>query len=78
MTTEKLDCEGALDLLQDYLKAELDEALTLRLHDHLERCRPCFAHAEFERRFIGMIAAKAGRQCCPDAVRARILAALGE
>jgi anti-sigma factor (TIGR02949 family) len=77
-TEEPLDCAKALVLLQDYLKSDLTPELVTKLEQHLDRCRPCFASAEFERRFVRMIATKAGAQCCPDHVRARIRAALAD
>lgn len=77
-TEEPLDCAKALVLLQDYLKADLTPELVATLEAHLERCRPCFQSARFERNFVRIIAAKAGSQCCPEQVRARIRAALSD
>jgi anti-sigma factor (TIGR02949 family) len=73
---DDLDCEQALAMLQDYLKREeMSPDLERRLRAHLDRCRPCFASARFEENFIRLIA-KSCTQCCPERVRARVLAAL--
>jgi hypothetical protein len=47
-----------------------------RITDHLEKCRPCFSQAQFQRSYLLMIEAKAKGQCCPDALRRRVLEAL--
>jgi hypothetical protein len=43
---------------------------------HLERCRDCFKHAQFEESFLTMLETRAGRETCPAKLRARILALL--
>jgi anti-sigma factor (TIGR02949 family) len=73
---DDLDCDQALAMLQDYLKSEeMSPDLERRLRAHLDQCRPCFASARFEERFIRLIA-KSCTQCCPERVRAKVLAAL--
>jgi anti-sigma factor (TIGR02949 family) len=69
-------CREALSLLQDYLKQEITPELATKITDHLEKCRPCFEHLQFERQFLEMLQHKAKGQCCPDRLRARILAEL--
>jgi len=73
---EDIDCEQALALLYDYLKRETGPELEQRLRTHLERCRPCFRSAQFERNFVALVAGKAASQHCPDQVRAKVLTAL--
>jgi hypothetical protein len=46
-----------------------------RITDHLEKCRPCFNQAEFQRSYLQMLE-KAKGQCCPDSLRRRVLDAL--
>jgi hypothetical protein len=43
---------------------------------HLERCRECFEQARFEENFLVMLETRAGRETCPEKLRARILALL--
>lgn len=68
-----MDCEKALTLLQDYLKQELTPETRQQVREHLHRCAPCLQHSRFEERFLELLHMSAGRQCCPDKVRARIL-----
>jgi len=72
----RLDCEQALDHLQDYLKRELTPELVLEVRVHLDRCRDCAGYARFEERFLQMLETRARREICPKELRARILAAL--
>lgn len=72
----RLDCEQALDHLQDYLKRELTPELVVEVRVHLKRCRHCSGHARFEESFLLMLQTRAGRETCPKELRARILAAL--
>jgi anti-sigma factor (TIGR02949 family) len=63
-------------LVHDYLKRELTPDLLLEIGGHLEHCRDCADHAEFEERFLRMLETRARKETCPKEVRARILAAL--
>ena len=68
------NCVEALALLQDYLKQELTPELEDKITTHLQKCRHCFTHLQFERGFLEMLERKAKGQCCPDRLRQRILA----
>ena len=72
----RIDCDQAMAHLHDYLKRELTADLLVEVHQHLERCRPCFSHARFEENFLHMLETRARRDTCPGELRARILAAL--
>lgn len=72
----RVDCGAAMSHLHDYLKREMTPELAAEVRRHLERCRPCFAHARFEENFLLMLESCARRETCPGEVRARILAAL--
>jgi hypothetical protein len=48
----------------------------LEVRRHLERCRDCFKHAQFEESFLTMLETRASRETCPAKLRARILALL--
>ncbi len=71
-----VDCAQALAHLDDYLKRELTPALMVEVRRHLEHCRPCFEQARFEENFLVMLETRAGRETCPEKLRARILALL--
>ncbi len=70
---EMINCKEAADRLQDYLRQELTPELEEEMKAHIERCRPCFQSARFERNFLVMLETRAGKACCPDSLRSRIL-----
>lgn len=70
---EPMDCREAADRLHDYLKRELTPELEVEVRIHLERCRPCFAHAQFEERFLRLIEEHGRRTTCPGSLRERIV-----
>ena len=72
----RLDCEQAMALVHDYLKRELTPDLVSEVRGHLERCRDCAGHAQFEQTFLVLLETRARKEICPQEVRARILAAL--
>lgn len=71
-----VDCVKAMAHLDDYLKRELTPELMVEVRQHLERCRDCFTHAQFEENFLAMLETRASRETCPGKLRARILALL--
>ena len=73
---KRVNCNEALTQLHDYLKQELTPELAAEIRQHLERCSPCFSHAQFEANFLSLIERKGRSTTCPREVRARILAAL--
>ncbi|HEX5386905.1 MAG TPA: zf-HC2 domain-containing protein [Gemmatimonadales bacterium] len=73
---ESVNCAEALALLHDYLKQELTPEVADRIAAHLEYCRPCLGHAQFEQSFLLMIKSKAGGECCPEQLRLKILRTL--
>jgi anti-sigma factor (TIGR02949 family) len=68
-----VDCVQAMTHLADYLKRELTPELTVEIRQHLERCRDCFKHSQFEASFLIMLETRAARETCPAKLRARIL-----
>jgi anti-sigma factor (TIGR02949 family) len=68
-----VDCVKAMDNLADYLKRELTPELMVEVRQHIERCRDCFKHAQFEESFLAMLETRAAREACPQKLRARIL-----
>ena len=73
---EPIDCKEAEARLQDYLKRELTPELAGEVRDHLERCRGCFGHAQFEENLLHLMEARARRETCPGDLRDRICALL--
>jgi anti-sigma factor (TIGR02949 family) len=74
--SERIDCRQATEQLHDYLKREMTPALAEEIRAHLDRCRPCFHQARFEENFLRLLEESCGRQRCPGALRARIVALL--
>jgi anti-sigma factor (TIGR02949 family) len=72
----RVNCQEAIDLLYDYLKQELTPEHAAEMKRHLERCRPCLSHAQFEQSFLAMLESCGRQQTCPRELRARILTAL--
>jgi anti-sigma factor (TIGR02949 family) len=72
----RLDCQEALAHLQDYLKREVTPELLVEVRTHLARCRDCAGYACFEKSFLELLQSQAHKETCPEAVRARIVAAL--
>jgi anti-sigma factor (TIGR02949 family) len=73
MTAPHTSCREAIALLEDWLKEELTPELAERARAHFERCRPCFRHVEFERRFLAELEAAGRGERCPDQLRADLL-----
>lgn len=76
MNTDRMDCDEALALLQDYLKVELSTDNQARVAQHLSACGHCLGHAQFERNFLAAVERATRGVECPDELVARILQAL--
>jgi len=76
MSDDQLNCQEALELLQDYLHREATPELAVRIEQHLAACGPCLHHARFEQNFQALLGATASEIRCPDALRQRILETL--
>ena len=72
------DCSRARTNLMDFLKQELPPDLAAEVKRHLEDCPPCEDCAEYERRFVALLQTRLRGDCCPSALRARVLDALRE
>ena len=76
MNADRIDCDEALALLQDYLKVELSLDNQERVAQHLAACGHCFGQAQFERNFLAALERATRGVQCPDELVARILQAL--
>ena len=76
MNPERIDCDQALALLQDYLKVELSPDNQARVAQHLSACGYCLGQAQFERNFLAALERATRGVQCPDELVARILQAL--
>jgi len=69
--TRKIDCDQAVKLLFQYLDNELERTNHAAMEKHLQSCRSCFSHMEFEKRLKNMIR-ESNADTAPDDLRARI------
>jgi anti-sigma factor (TIGR02949 family) len=76
MKSDRMNCDEALALLQDYLKVELSADNQARVAQHLSACGHCFGHAQFERNFLTALERATRGIRCPDELVARILQVL--
>ena len=72
------DCESVIRALWDYLDSELEEGETARIHEHLDACGHCRAHADFEHRLVNELASLREQNTDPSELRARVERALRE
>jgi len=66
-----LDCQAVLDQLFDYIDAELSEEARRDLKAHLDLCRNCYDHVEFEQMLRRKLREKTSHTC-PASLKKRI------
>jgi len=71
-----VDCQRALEQLQDWLRREMAPAAAADLEAHLQKCAHCRTQAEFESRFRDVVERATSGEECPPETRARLLDAL--
>lgn len=74
--TEMLDCDAVMRQLWDYLDGELSPEREEAIRAHLAMCQRCYPQYDFERGFLTSLAASRREHSRPQAVKARVLAAL--
>lgn len=70
---ERLDCQGAVDRLYDYLDGELTPEVEAAVRAHLADCSRCFKLFGFEGAFLRFLEARTRAQGAPIALKRRIL-----
>lgn len=60
---ERISCEQAIERVYEFLDGELDPDWTERVREHLEVCRRCYPHFNFERIFLDHVRSKG---LCPE------------
>ena len=75
--TGALTCREVVELLWEYIDAELTPELENRIRMHLEACENCVPHFDFQRAFVEFVR-RHGTQATPPALRQRIFQALLE
>jgi anti-sigma factor (TIGR02949 family) len=72
-----LTCREVVELLWEYIDAELTPEMEHRIRTHLEACEGCYPHYDFQRAFVEFVR-RHGTQATPPALRQRIFLALLE
>lgn len=67
-----MNCDECLEIMWQYLDGELDGVSSDELQRHLEQCRACFTHAEFERALKARVRRACGGEQAPPALRERL------
>jgi len=71
-----LDCRGAMAKLFDLLDGELTPDRERKMRLHISRCPGCFAHADFEERFLQALRTARVSSGCPRELRERVMHSL--
>lgn len=73
---EMLDCDAVMRQLWDYLDGELTPEREAAVRAHLSMCNRCYPQRNFEESFLHALAESRREHSRPDAVKARVMAAL--
>lgn len=73
-----MDCRTLVRQFWDFLDGELTPTREAAITAHLNGCSGCFAHVDFERKFLDAVHDARESGAAPAAMRARILLALHE
>lgn len=71
-----MTCEEAVKKLYEYLDKELDHATTEQIDKHMEICRTCCDHLEFEKNMRNFIQQSCIKEKAPEFLKERILSKL--
>jgi mycothiol system anti-sigma-R factor len=72
----RLSCEQAVELIMDFLKRELPPEVAQAMQDHIDECRPCEQHVNYESRFVLILGNRLGKERCPETLKAKLLDSL--
>ena len=70
------DCDHAMEKLFDLLDGELTPEREREMIAHITGCPMCFKNADFEKRFLGVVAKARLTGTAPTALRNRVMEAL--
>lgn len=72
-----MTCEEAVKKLYQYLDRELDHATAEQVDRHLELCKLCCDHLEFEKKMKELVQQSCFKEKAPSLLKDRILDNLG-
>jgi mycothiol system anti-sigma-R factor len=71
-----MTCEEAVKKLYEYLDKELDIATTEQIDKHMELCRSCCDHMEFEKNIRNLVQQTCIKEKAPVQLRNKIMGKL--
>lgn len=72
-----LTCREVVELLWEYIDAELTPDMEGRIRAHLEACEKCYPHYEFQKAFVEFVR-RHGGGAAPAALRMKVIQAIQE
>ena len=72
----KMTCKEAVDKLYEYLDLEADDMTAAHIEKHLDLCRLCCDHFEFEKRMKKLVQKSCFQEKAPAFLREKIQQAL--
>jgi mycothiol system anti-sigma-R factor len=71
-----MTCQEAVDKLYEYLDREIDDITAAQIEKHLDLCRLCCDHFEFEKKMKGLVQESCVQQKAPSILKNKIRKAL--
>lgn len=68
-----MTCEEAVKKLYDYIDKELDQGVIRQIDKHLEICRMCCDHFEFEKRMKSLVQESCFQNRAPNYLKSKIV-----
>jgi mycothiol system anti-sigma-R factor len=67
-----MNCRESLQKLYEFLDGELEKVPTSEIEMHLDNCRHCWDHFEFEKQLKALLKKSCCKEPCSDALRKRV------
>lgn len=74
----KHDCAAAMRQLWDFLDEELTPDRQAAMREHIEQCKRCFPHYDWEKALLDALACSRPDCCAPTSLRERLVHRLRE
>jgi mycothiol system anti-sigma-R factor len=75
---DSMTCEEAVKRLYEYLDHELDNTTITQVEKHLDLCRMCCDHMEFEKRMKKLVQECCFKQKAPEFLKEKITESLSD
>jgi mycothiol system anti-sigma-R factor len=72
-----LSCREVVELLWEYIDAELTPQMEARIRAHLEACEKCYPHYDFQKAFVEFVR-RHGGGAAPAGLRLKVLRTIQE